>query len=104
MYRYDAFLSYAHEDEPTVEWLERVLVKTWIPGKPKPVLFRDKTRLDAGHLSERLRAALADSKFLIVCCSPAAKASRWVNEEIDEFAHSHAAAPQHATKAILGCR
>jgi len=103
-FEYDAFLSYAHEDEPVVEWLQHVLERSWVPGKHRRTIFRDKDRLDAGPLAERLRTALRKSRFLVVCCSPNAAASKWVNQEIDEFAHARAPAPTHATSAILACR
>ena len=103
-FEYDAFLSYAHEDERVVEWLQQVLERTWVPGKRRRVIFLDKNRLDAGLLSERLRTALRKSRFLVVCCSSNEAASKWVNQEIDEFAHARAPAPTHATSAILACR
>lgn len=53
-------------------------------------IFRDVTELTASHsLSEKIRQALQDSSFLIVLCSPAAKDSHWVNEEIRLFRSLH---------------
>ena len=103
-YRYDAFLSYAHADGANVAWLERELMRTWVPGKKKPILYRDLNRLDAGFLTEKLREALRESRFLIVCCSPAAAASTWVNREIETFAELHAQDGVHASRSILACR
>lgn len=53
-------------------------------------IFRDATELTAHHnLSEKIREAVRHSKFLIVLCSPAAKLSHWVNEEIRLFRQLH---------------
>ena len=68
--RYHAFLSYAHEDKATIEWLHRLLVGFWVPWKRRRRIFLDQDSLSAGGgLSERLKSALRDSKYLIVCCS-----------------------------------
>jgi tetratricopeptide (TPR) repeat protein len=49
-------------------------------------IFRDRDELRAaGSLTDELRGALAGSDFLIVLCSPASAASRWVNEEVRYF-------------------
>jgi tetratricopeptide (TPR) repeat protein len=51
----------------------------------RPV-FLDKEELSSSaDLAQSLRNALNDSEFLIVICSPAAAASRWVNEEVEIF-------------------
>lgn len=55
-----------------------------MPRHIRPV-FRDKTDLGAGVLSESLRRELELSKYLIVVCSPAAARSEWVNREIGSF-------------------
>jgi len=53
-------------------------------------IFRDTTELTAHHsLSEKIRDAVQSSRFLIVICSPAAKISHWVNEEIRLFRTLH---------------
>ena len=53
-------------------------------------IFRDTTELTAHHsLSEKIREAVQSSRFLIVLCSPAAKKSHWVNEEIRLFRSLH---------------
>ena len=99
-YRYDAFISYAHEDEATVSLLERILTKTWVPGRKRPAIFRDASRLRAGNLDRELTDALGTSRFLIVCCSPHACGSAWVNEEIETFAQAHSAS---GVQNILAC-
>lgn len=102
--RYQAFLSYAHADERWAAWLHRALESYRLPaslkrddGKGRDRLrpiFRDREELSAGHdLTESIRAALAESSALIVLCSPAAAASRWVNEEIHSFRQLHPERP-----------
>lgn len=98
-FRYRAFISYAHRDEAAARALHRALEAYKIPSRlvgsetclgPAPRrlgrFFRDRDELSAaGDLSEVLKAALADSQFLIVVVSRAAAASKWVKEEIRLF-------------------
>jgi len=59
-------------------------------GKTTKPVFRDVAELTAAHsLSEKIREAVRGSRVLIVLCSPAAKASHWVNEEIRLFRELH---------------
>ena len=101
--RYRAFISYSHADEAVAQWLHRALERYRLPSRlvgeqtgigPVPArltpIFRDRDELSAaGHLSDTLRQALADSDFLIVISSADAAASRWVNEEIRLFKSMH---------------
>ena len=101
--RYWAFISYSHADARWANRLHRQLEGFVVPrrlvGQPTPAgpapkrfrpIFKDVEELGASHdLSERLRAALAESAYLIVICSPAAAHSRWVNEEISQFKALH---------------
>ena len=97
--KYYAFLSYSHADEATANWLHdslerfrtpkplagRLTDNGVIPRRLTPV-FRDRHELSASaNLADGIRDALDSSRFLIVLCSPAAAASRWVNAEIDMF-------------------
>jgi tetratricopeptide (TPR) repeat protein len=98
-FRYCAFLSYGHRDADTARWLHESLEQFRVPkslvGKvtangPIPArlvpIFRDRHELAAsGDLAREIEAALSDSRFLIVLCSPAAAASRWTGAEIDRF-------------------
>ena len=66
------------------------------PGAHGPIerrigtVFRDREELSAGaNLSETLNDALEHSEYLIVVCSPAARASRWVDMEIAQFRKTH---------------
>src|SRR5262249_36110465 len=80
----------AHEDRKTVEWLHRLLSTYWVPWKPRRRIFMDQESLPAGGgLSERLKAALRESRFLIVCCSKHSTRSSWVSVEVDEFLKSN---------------
>ncbi|MBN1757306.1 MAG: toll/interleukin-1 receptor domain-containing protein [Chitinispirillaceae bacterium] len=56
-----------------------------VPKKLFPV-FRDREELPvSSRLSDNIRAALEQSRFLIVICSPDAEQSQWVNEEVRIF-------------------
>ena len=97
IYKYAAFISYAHTDEGVARRLHNALETYPLPkgmdvGKRAQMtpIFRDVTELTAHHsLSEKIRDAVETSRFLIVLCSPAAKASHWVNEEIRLFRSLH---------------
>ncbi|HXR64042.1 MAG TPA: toll/interleukin-1 receptor domain-containing protein, partial [Rudaea sp.] len=94
--RYFAFISYSHQDEIWAQWLHKTL-ETWrvpkrlvgqttvagvIPPRLLPI-FRDRDELaSATDLGRTVNAALAQSKNLIVICSPNSAKSRWVNEEV----------------------
>jgi len=101
--RYKAFISYSHCDTAVAVRLHRRLesyrlpprlvgtptARGLVPGRLIPI-FRDIDELPAAEdLSTEIKAALADSSALIVLCSPDAKASRWVNREIELFREMH---------------
>ena len=110
---YDAFLSYNKNDERIVKnvqsVLERVPKKNTENKKQKLVVFRDKTHLVAGQLTERIKKALWESNFLIVFCSDNAVASNYVYKEIalfwDKFSTNDANGRDNALNHILfvGC-
>jgi tetratricopeptide (TPR) repeat protein len=97
--RYFAFLSYSHKDEDLAEWLHSQLEQFRVPRAlagqlsehgviPKRLtpIFRDQHELAAADdLGEEIEEALANSRFLIVLCSPDAARSRWTNAEIVTF-------------------
>lgn len=94
--RYAAFISYAHADEAMAARLHKALETYPVPkhlraqGKTTKPIFRDVAELTAAHsLSEKIQEAVKGSRVLIVLCSPAAKASHWVNEEIRLFRSLH---------------
>jgi tetratricopeptide (TPR) repeat protein len=102
-YRYQAFLSYAHEDKPTVAWLHKLLTAFWVPGKRRRLIFMDQESLPAdGGLSNRLQNALSESRYLIVCCSKSSAESYWVNTEVSEFLKSHT--PDNVLACMVGPR
>lgn len=100
---YWAFLSYSHTDGEHADWLHKAIERYAVPRNlvgrttaagpvPKGLrpIFRDRHELAASSdLGQTIRAALKQSRFLIVLCSPAAAASRWVNEEIIAFKKLH---------------
>lgn len=95
--RYKAFISYSHRDEAIAKRLHRRLERFRpppgltlpdgaIPERLYPI-FRDREEMGASHsLPETIEAALTASDHLIVLCSPASAASKWVNQEICFFA------------------
>lgn len=99
-YRYKAFISYSHRDKAAGDRLlkdlenyrvpERLVGKAATNGTAIPSqvghIFRDRDELPAAEdLTAEVKKALTRSEFMIVLCSPAAAASRWVNREIIEF-------------------
>ena len=95
-HHYAAFISYAHADEAMAARLHKALETYPVPrhlrvqGKTTKPVFRDVAELTAAHsLSEKIQQAVRGSRVLIVLCSPAAKASHWVNEEIRLFRKLH---------------
>jgi len=101
--RYQAFLSYSHHDSAHADWLHKAIERFAVPkglvgrvtatgAVPRSLspIFRDRHELAASSdLGQTIRVALKQSRFLIVLCSPAAAASRWVNEEILAFKKLH---------------
>ncbi|MBI2754289.1 MAG: TIR domain-containing protein [Betaproteobacteria bacterium] len=101
--KYWAFISYSHRDAKVAAALQRALETYRIPRRLvgtatalgelpaylKPV-FRDRDEMEAGaDLKATVREALAQSRWLIVVCSPEAARSPWVNREIIEFKKLH---------------
>ena len=97
-FRYRAFISYAHRDEAFVSRvhnrLEQFVIPRGTPGgsasRRLGRIFRDRDELaSGGSLPQRITAALESSEYLIVVCSEASMASRWVNREIAAFVACH---------------
>ena len=96
---YWAFLSYSHADQAAAVALHQGLERYRIPshlrreqGLPQRLIpiFRDHDELEAAAgLSAKLEAALDQSRWLIVLCSPASARSRYVNREIEYFLQKH---------------
>jgi len=101
--RYRAFISYSHRDARWGRWIHRQLESYRLPsaivGRATPFgpvpdrlqpIFRDRDELGtATDLSTEIQTALQRSLFLVVVCSPAAAASRWVDQEIRLFKRLH---------------
>lgn len=92
--KYFAFISYKREDEWWAKWLQRKLEHYKLPSNlngrtdlPKEIrpIFRDKSDLAGGVLADEINNALANSKYLIVICSPRAAQSEWVGKEVQTF-------------------
>ena len=91
---YFAFISYKSEDVEWATWLQHELEhyhlpasfngRTDVPQELRPV-FRDIDELSAGNLPEQIKQALANSRNLIVICSPQSAKSPWVNQEVETF-------------------
>lgn len=89
-----AFISYNHRDAKIAKWLQQKLESYKLPTEIhnefedtkylRPV-FRDKTDLNTGILSEELKKNLKTSKYLIVVCSPNSAKSKWVSDEVQSF-------------------
>jgi tetratricopeptide (TPR) repeat protein len=101
--RYRAFISYSHQDKGLASRLHREIESFRIPsklvGKTTPIgevprrltpIFRDREELSASpDVGTALTAALRQSMFLIVICSPSGAKSHWVHEEILNFKRMH---------------
>jgi len=92
--RYRAFISYSHSDTKTVAAMHRWLEAYRLPGAMRmrdgtrrlAPIFRDRDELPtSADLGSHLSSALETSETLLVFCSPASAASRWVNEEAATF-------------------
>lgn len=99
-YKYWAFISYSHHDEPWAKWLHKSLETYSLPSSlvgrntskhgelPKRVfpVFRDRDELPgAADLGGKIKSALRQSRNLIVICSTKSSTSKWVDEEIKTY-------------------
>src|SRR5258708_966341 len=83
---YDEFISYASQNRPEATRIQRFLEKAFkAAGMTNAKIYLDATDIRGGSLADELTHALLRSQALIVCCSPAAKDSRWVDREINVF-------------------
>ena len=87
----DLFISYSRKDIDFARAIEKAL-KNYIPPKELPVpkrrlvVFRDEEDFTGVEYNQSLRSHLEKSKKMLVICSPNARASDFVNEEIQLFA------------------
>jgi hypothetical protein len=102
--RHRIFISYSRKDADFVKILARALQNYSAPrGLPVPNrridVFLDKQDFQTGDYNERLHQYLENSSKLMVICSPWARASRFVNQEIATFAEIHGA--QHIIPVLI---
>lgn len=92
----DAFISYSRRDIAFASRLEAAL-KAYRPPRDLAVaqrhlaVFRDESDIEAGDYDEVIGRHLAQSRRLIVLCSPAARASPYVDDEIARYVRLHGA-------------
>lgn len=102
--RFAAFISYAHADAAIAAKLQSKLERYRLPKHIAEAhtegeaalghIFRDREDLAAApSLSDAIRNAISEAEALVVICSPDAKASRWVGEEIALFRTLHPSRP-----------
>ena len=89
---YDAFISYSHAADgrlaPAVQSALQRLAKPWYEPSALRV-FRDESGLTVNpDLWGNIEAALRDSGWFVLLCSPEAAASRWVNQEVETWLSS----------------
>jgi hypothetical protein len=98
--RFAAFISYSHADAAIAAKLQRKLERYRLPKHVALArssgeadlgsIFRDREDLAAApSLSDAIRDAISRADALIVICSPDAKNSRWVGQEIALFRQLH---------------
>ncbi len=89
-YLYDAFISYNALDNKFAEKLEKIL-ENYIPPKDLDVprkrlnIFRFQTDMTGTEYYSAIEERIKSSAKLIVICSPNARKSKYVNDEINRF-------------------
>ncbi|HET7113665.1 MAG TPA: toll/interleukin-1 receptor domain-containing protein, partial [Pyrinomonadaceae bacterium] len=100
-YKFDVFLSYSSKDEEFGKRLEEALENYTLPkdvqarsiSKKRLNVFRDKKDLvptDPDYY-KTIESYLKQSRYLVVVCSPNARSSKYVNDEIETYLRSHEA-------------
>jgi hypothetical protein len=101
--KYWAFISYSHSDTKETAWLHKTLENYKVPGYligtetrtgvvPRRIfpVFRDRDELPtSSDLGGNLHAALRNSRYLVVVCSPRSAKSIWVDAEVNYFKKHH---------------
>lgn len=109
--KYDAFISYRHQklDKAIAENLQKKLEEFRPPQgieykntKKITRIFRDESELPTSNdLSADIRAALEQSNYLIVLCSPQFKESKWCMQEINYFIELHDGRTNHILPILV---
>ena len=98
--KYDAFISYRHS-EPDMSVAKKIHKGLETFKVPKAIqkktgkknirrVFRDQEELPTGSdLGDNITAALKESEYLIVICSPRSRESYWVLKEVETFIQLH---------------
>jgi WD40 repeat protein len=101
---HDAFISYSRKDAVFARALEKALERYRPPkelgGAPQRYLevFRDEGDMTGVEYTASIERHLADSSKLIIICSPHARASTYVNDEIGRFVRLRGA--QHVVPVL----
>ena len=100
----DLFISYSRKDIDFARALEKTLESYYPPKdldvpKRRLVVFRDEEDFTGVEYSQSLRKHLENSKKMLVICSPNARVSEFVNEEILLFAEMKG--PEHIIPVLL---
>jgi len=90
-FQYDAFISYSRKDSAFAARLEKALEAFKAPkdlasSRRNLNIFRDERDLSGTDYYHSIEKHLANSNKLIVVCSPNARQSTYVNDEIRRFA------------------
>lgn len=101
---HDAFISYSRRDRGFAVALQKALAN-YAPPRDLPLphrrldVFRDEEDFTGAEYYQSVERHLTDSTKLIVLCSPAARASQFVNDEIRRFARTRG--PQHIIALLV---
>ncbi|MBS1214125.1 MAG: hypothetical protein H6R26_2742 [Proteobacteria bacterium] len=86
--KYVAFVSYAREDEGFARLLETEIEAHLPPdGRSAAQVFRDRSDFTGSEYHRALENHLRNSETLVVLCSPHARRSEYVGDEIRRFAN-----------------
>jgi len=103
---YDAFISYSRLNTAEAAKIERDLERFPLPrdvrkqlGQRRLNVFRDVSDMTGNRLDPSLDVHLANSRTLVVLCSPAARQSHYVNQEISRFAELRD--PEHIVPVLV---
>jgi hypothetical protein len=93
LYLHDAFISYSRKDKPfAVLRLRRYTPPSGLPVQKRRLnIFRDEEDFTGTEYYQAVGRHLQGSRKLIIICSPNARASSFVNDEIQRFTQVHSA-------------